>query len=470
MSTDLIVTDARRLAAAKKFGELRAALKASGGWPMVTTGKVPEPIKDSQANVLKAIDVLALDCRFDLFLNSYVVQGFELGAGLVGDLSDKMIRAFRDYTFRTLGYEPGITAAREGLKCACEQNTFNSVQDYLSGLKWDGVPRTATWLTTYVGVEDTPLHREWGRLWLMAACRRAFEPGCKFDHVLSLEGPEGVGKSSLGKLLAGAKDTAELCKYFSDSTILDKQEKEQLELCQGVWIYELSEMSGASKADQKKLKAFVVRQEDRAREAYAYMKSNQPRSPVFYASINPDDDGEIPEYLNDGDRRRWWPVPVCVTREKIDFAGLLRDRDQLFAEAMIDAKDDFGMDWRPLVPDPKLEKLARVEQQARAIKHPYADMLAPLFDRLIAMSDDKGELWEGKSDADYLVTPTAVWVAPAYVYSQLPPGAATIEGGRAVKRSMAVNGWQTKRTATARWYVKERGEATPLSFFPQPKS
>jgi hypothetical protein len=456
MSTDLIVTDDQRLAAAKKIGEFRAALKKSGGWPMVTTGKVPEPIKDSQANVLKAIDVLGLDCRYDLFLSSYVVQGFELGAGLVGDLSDKMIRAFRDYTFRMLGYEPGIMSAREGLKRACEQNTFNSVQDYLSGLKWDGTPRTATWLTTYVGVEDTPLHREWGRLWLMALCRRAFEPGVKFDHVPSLEGPEGVGKSTLGKILAGAKDPAELCKYFSDSTILDKQEKEQLELCQGVWVYELSEMSGASKADQKKLKAFVVRQEDRAREAYAYMKSNQPRSPVFYASINPDDDGEIPEYLNDGDRRRWWPMTVCVTRAKIDFAGLLRDRDQLFAEAMIDAKDDFGMDWRPLVPDPKLEKLARVEQQARAIRHPFADVLAPLFDTVLALASDKGDDWEGASNDDYLVTNDKVWVTAAYVLKQLPPSALTIDGGRAIKRSMAANGWQTKRTASARWYVKDR--------------
>jgi hypothetical protein len=454
MSTDL--KEDPKLAAGRKLMEFRKTLKESGGWPMLTKGKEPEPVKDSQANVLKAIAVLGLECSHDLFLNSYIIQGFELGAGLVGDLSDKMIRAFRDYTFRTLGYEPGIMAAREGLKRACEQNTFNSVQDYLSGLRWDGVPRTATWLTTYIGVPDTPLHREWGRLWLMALCRRAFEPGVKFDHVPSLEGPEGVGKSTLGKILAGAKDPAELCRYFSDSTILDKDEKQQLELCQGVWVYELSEMSGASKADQKKLKAFVVRQEDRAREAYAYMKSTQPRSPVFYATINPDDDGEIPEYLNDGDRRRWWPMPVCVTRKKIDFAGLIRDRDQLFAEAMVDAKDDLGLDWRPLVPDPKLEKLARVEQQARAIRHPFADVLAPLFDTVLALASDKGDEWEGASSDDYLVTPDAVWVTAAYVLKQLPPGALTIDGGRAVKKSMTVNGWQAKRTAAARWYVKAR--------------
>lgn len=457
MSTDLTITDAKRLAAAKALAQFRRNLNESGGWPMVTKGKEPEPVKDSQANVLKAIDVLELECSHDVFKNSYIVQGWELGSGLVGDLSDKMIRLFRDYTFRTLGYEPGIIATREGLKCACEKNTFNSVQDYLNGLpKWDGVKRTATWLTRYAGAEDTPVHRDWASLWLRAACRRAFEPGCKFDHVLSLEGPEGVGKSTLFKIIAGAKDPAELCKYFSDSTILDKNEKEQLELCQGVWIYELSEMSGASKADQKKLKAFVVRQEDRAREAYAYMKSTQPRSPVFGASINPDDDGEIPEYLNDGDRRRWLPMAVCVNCRKIDFAGLIQDRDQLFAEAMLEAKDDFGIEWRPLVPDPELEKDARIEQKARAIRHPFADLLAPLFNSIVALSEDKGNDWEGAANEDYLVSADKVWVTAAYVLRQLPPGAMTIDGGRAVKKSMAANGWQSKRTRDVRWYVKDR--------------
>src|ERR1700728_1244249 len=87
MSTDLIVTEA----AAKKLAGFRKLLKDSGGWPMLTKGKNPEPVKDSQANVLKAIDVLELECSYDIFKNSYIVHGFELGAGLIGDLSDKMI-------------------------------------------------------------------------------------------------------------------------------------------------------------------------------------------------------------------------------------------------------------------------------------------------------------------------------------------------------------------------------------------
>ena len=381
-----------------------------------------------------------------------------MGGGLIGNLSDKMTRAFRDYCFQMLGYEPGIGETREGLKRACEANTFNSVQDYLLGLKWDGTARLDTWLTTYCGATDTPLHREWGRLFMIAACARTFEPGIKFDHVLSFEGPEGVGKSTVPKVLAGAKSPAELCPYFSDSTILDKPEKEQLELCQGIWFYELSEMSGANKTEQRKLKAFVVRQADSAREAYAFFKGAQPRSPVFIATINPDPySNEIPEYLNAGDRRRWWPLTVCVTRKSVDIEGLIRDRDQLLAEAM--RYREFDDTWPPLVPDPKLKAEAEAEQIAREIKHPFEDILAPLYDRILKWNKTPPADWQllGRDEpSGYRVTDLHVEVAAWLVLKQLPTGAASIEGGRAIKSNMGKLGWKWVHRNDGSWYRKAR--------------
>ena len=459
MSEQQVIPDDKQEATAEKMAGFRNKLLATGGWPLTTgKGKEKKPRRDSQINVLKAIDVLGLRCSYDIFRNSYIIEGFELGQGLVGDLGDKMIRAFREYCFQMLRYEPGIGETREALKRACESNSFNSVQNYLRGLKWDGTERLATWLTVYCGAEDTPLHREWGRLFLIAACARAFEPGIKFDHVLSLEGPEGTGKSTTFKVLAGAKSPAELCPYFSDSTILDKDEKNQLELCQGVWFYELSEMSGASKADQKKLKAFVVRQEDRAREAYAYMKSVQPRSPVFGATINPDPyTGLVPEYLNSGDRRRWWPLAVCVTRASIDIEGLIRDRDQLFAEAM--RYQEWDETWPPLVPDPALKAEAEAEQIARQITHPFKDMLAPMFDRVIQLDKTPAADWVllGKDDpSGYNVTTLNVEVAAWFVLRQLPPGAATEAGGRVVPSVMGELGWTRYHRRDGNWYRKAR--------------
>jgi hypothetical protein len=80
--------------------------------------------------------------------------------------------------------------------------SFHPVRDYLDGLPaWDGVPRLNFWLETYAGIEATPLTQAFARKVLCAAVRRVRLPGCKFDHVLVLNGPENLGKSRLIRAL-----------------------------------------------------------------------------------------------------------------------------------------------------------------------------------------------------------------------------------------------------------------------------
>ena len=83
------------------------------------------------------------------------------------------------------------------LKLECLEHSFDPIREYLDGLKWDGVPRLDGWLTRYCGAADTPLNRAFGRKTLLAAVRRVREPGCKFDFMLVLEGPQGQGKIHL---------------------------------------------------------------------------------------------------------------------------------------------------------------------------------------------------------------------------------------------------------------------------------
>ena len=430
-----------------------------------------KPLKGSFINVMMACDALDIDCRHELFRNVYKVQGQELGL-FVGELDDKITRAFRDYCFKRTAYEPGKEATREALMRMCEKNAYNEVADYLDGLKWDGVPRLDTWLSVYLGASDTPLHREWGRLFLTAICRRVFEPGCKWDHVLSLEGPEGKDKSTACKILAGAKDPEARCVFFSDSTILDKTEKEQMELTAGVLIHELSEMSGYTpKSDQAKIKAFVVRQEDRARAAYAYFKTNQPRSAIFIATINPDaNSGDIPEYLNPGDRRRWWPLTVG----KIDIPALIRDRDQLFAEAMARGRTlgepRLGEPdvWASLKLPERFWQDAGVEQEAREVKDSARDRLAMLYSIVTAppiMSADKRAFVaiEGHQvvcGVGYHIDKVRgeVWVSAATVMAILPQAVAN--DSQRVSRAMAANGW--RKVNDRRIGVRVRGYVRPL--------
>jgi predicted P-loop ATPase len=132
-----------------------------------------------------------------------------------------------------------------------------------------------------------------------------------------LEGPEGRGKSSAIEILAGAEN-------FSDQTILTLDDKAQQEAIGGVWLYEIADLAGMSKADTEKVKAFCSRTIDRARPAYGRHRLDKPRRCIFIATTNHE------TFLkSQTGNRRFWPVRTG----RIDLAGLARDCDQLWAEA-----------------------------------------------------------------------------------------------------------------------------------------
>lgn len=197
----------------------------------------------------------------------------------------------------------------------------NGVRKFILREKWDGTPRVDTLFIKYLGVEDTPFNRSLTRKSLVACVARAFDPGVKFDQIIVIAGPQGIGKSSILRKLAGGG------KYFMDSFNLDTKSNKMQEAVVGSWIVEIPELDGFYKADMNTIKSFVSKQWDEFRPAYAREKVAVKRTCVFFATTNDE------EFLRDSSgNRRFWILQCGVPVEDV-FSLTDHDIAQVWSEA-----------------------------------------------------------------------------------------------------------------------------------------
>ncbi len=214
----------------------------------------------------------------------------------------------------------GVQLIEQAVTSVARKCIVHPVREYLRSLEWDGTVRLLTWLARYLGAEQTPYTSAIGTRFLVSAIARVEKPGCKADYLLVLEGPQGIGKSTVVALLARRPE------WYSDTGIV-LGDKDSYQNLRGKWIYEFAELASVKSArDVERYKAFLSSPVDSYRPSFGRRRVDFPRQTVFIGTTNE------AQYLADkSGNRRFWPVRCS----RIDLPGLERDCDQLWAEAVV---------------------------------------------------------------------------------------------------------------------------------------
>lgn len=266
------------------------------------------------------------------------------------------------------GVKPRRSDMEAVIARVAEFNQFNPVLEAMEALVWDGIPRLqggtvgkrtfAPFGTRYLGCENTKINRAFFTKALIGITARVYQPGCKLDTTIILEGGQGAGKSTAIRELSDGLIPG----VFTDE-IADPGSKDAGLQMQGKLIIEFSEMASFRKSDNETVKGWLSRQNDRFRPPFGKSTVEFPRCCAFFASVNPPPSG----YLRDPTgARRFWPVRVG----EIDMGLLKEDAAQIWAEAKHLYQS--GMKWH-LEGDEV--KLAETVQHARLEGDPWAALI-----------------------------------------------------------------------------------------------
>lgn len=200
-----------------------------------------------------------------------------------------------------------------------DQNLYNPAANWITSKPWDGVSRLPAFYATVTSTGDQALKETLMKRWMVSAIAAAFQPeGVSAHGVLVLQGNQYLGKTKWFKSLVPAG-----LRLAQDGMMLRPEDRDSVKQACSFWLVELGELDATfRKSDIAALKAFLTRDRDVLRRAYAKRESEYARRTVFFASVNPR------EFLHDptGNRRYW-----TIECEHIDHSHDL-DMQQVWAE------------------------------------------------------------------------------------------------------------------------------------------
>ena len=325
--------------------------------PPAGSNKTPTTI----ANVQGLLDRAGISVRYNLIKkkDEILVPGQQGTSDNLDNVSLAEITSLASKYGLPTGLVP------EFVKVLADRNAYNPVADWIRSRAWDGTDRLPDFYETVIEQPEYPgpLKCVLMRKWLLSAAAAALVPsGYKGRGVLTLQGPQGIGKTSWVKsLVDDAKLREDVIKLDHH---LDGGNKDSILGAITNWVVEIGELESSFRKDIDRLKGFLTTDFDRVRRPYDRRESEYSRRTVFIATVNG------MNFLSDPTgNTRWWTIAVADLNFRHDI-----DMQQLFAQLAVDV-DRGAQWWLSRDEEQQLEAWNRRHRVVSAIAEKLADFV-----------------------------------------------------------------------------------------------
>ena len=203
-----------------------------------------------------------------------------------------------------------IKGLNEAIKGCANKHHYDPFKDYIESLTYDDSKDWIEYILTDVikaemWDEYSELYKAELRMWLYAAIKRVYEPGCKFDNILVFVSKNGgTGKTSVIENLfdINGQSFSKIVDASQQITMNDRF----FQQCASNVCINFDEVAMKS-ANVNKIKTMLTQQSDEWHTLYAVADAPTKRSFVFAGSTNNTD------FLKDYTtmyERRWWIIKV----------------------------------------------------------------------------------------------------------------------------------------------------------------
>jgi predicted P-loop ATPase len=232
----------------------------------------------------------------------------------------------QDHLKRTYGVTFSLSDIRATVRSIAKENSYNPIEEYVTGTAWDGVSRFNSLLTDVLGAPPSDLDSEYLRCFMVGAVARqlgadskGFSNDLKVDTALILEGPRGVDRSVFFETLVG--------EHYTRANITPWTRR-AYKIIHTSWVVEWADLERWLKSPKPfAVRSFVSVIHDFYPQTYPKTDIRMARRSVFVGTTNTGD------YLSHNRLHNRRFLIILVPGE-INTELLASMRDQLWAEAV----------------------------------------------------------------------------------------------------------------------------------------